>query len=152
MRVSYLGTSESAAFIAANSVRIPLYSEPVKPSDLSKQPEDKSVDLNALCIPNPTATFFVRAQGEPMEREDIQTGDVLVVERSLTARHGDIVIAFEHGKMAVMTLELKPDVLLRPKNKAYAAKKVTPVVENEVSSLEVFGVVTSVVRQLERGE
>jgi DNA polymerase V len=150
MRVSYLGTSESAAFIAANSVRIPLYSESVQLSDLSKQPEDKSLDLNALCIPNPATTFFVRAQGEPMEREDIQTGDVLVVDRSLTARHGDIVIAFEHGKMAVMTLELKPDVLLRPKNKAYAAT-VTPAVENEVSSLEVFGVVTSVVRQLERG-
>lgn len=150
MRVSYLGTSESAAFIAANSVRIPLYSESVQFSDLGKQPEGKSVDLNALCIPNPAATFFVRAQGEPMEREDIHSGDVLVVDRSLTARHGDIVIAFEHGKMAVMTLELKPDVLLRPKNKAYAAT-VTPVIKNEASSLEVFGVVTSVVRQLERG-
>ncbi|WP_219702759.1 S24 family peptidase [Marinomonas lutimaris] len=150
MRVSYLGTSESAAFIAANSVRIPLYSESVQLSDLSKQPKDNSLDLNALCIPNPAATFFVRAQGEPMEREDIHSGDVLVVDRSLTARHGDIVIAFEHGKMAVMTLELKPDVLLRPKNKAYAAT-VTPVIKKDASSLEVFGVVTSVVRQLERG-
>lgn len=150
MRVSYLGTSESAAFIAANSVRIPLYSESMDFADLNSQPVDTGMDLNTLCIPNPAATFFVRAQGEPMERENIQTGDVLVVNRSLTARHGDIVIAFEQGKMAVMTLELKPDVLLRPKNQAYAARKVTPSVESDVPTLEVFGVVTSIVRQLER--
>ncbi|UTW01144.1 UV protection and mutation protein [Marinomonas rhizomae] len=150
MRVSYLGTSESAAFIAANSVRIPLYSESMAISDLNGQSEEKPVDLNTLCIPNPGATFFVRAQGESMVKEGIHAGDVLVVNRSLAARHGDIVIAFERGKMAVMTLQLKPDVLLRPKNKAYAAT-VTPVVESEAPSLEVFGVVTSVVRQLERG-
>jgi SOS-response transcriptional repressor LexA len=49
----------------------------------------------------------------------IHSGDVLVVDRSLTARHGDIVIACIHGEMTVKTLELKPNVLLRPKNKAY---------------------------------
>lgn len=150
MRVSYLGTSESAAFIAANSVRIPLYSESMAISDLNGPSEGKPVDLNTLCIPNPAATFFVRAQGESMVKEGIHAGDVLVVNRSLAARHGDIVIAFEHRKMAVMTLQLNPDVLLRPKNKAYAAA-VAPVVESEAPSLEVFGVVTSVVRQLERG-
>mgnify|MGYP003627086152 CR=1 FL=1 len=151
MRVSYLGTSESAAFIAANSVRIPLYSQSDKLSPLIKRSDDKTLDLNALCVDNPATTFFVRAQGEPIAKVDINTGDVLVVDRSLTARHGDIVIAFEHGKMAVMTLELKPDVLLRPKNKAYAAST-SPILETgKASDLEVFGVVTSVVRQLERG-
>jgi DNA polymerase V len=150
MRVSYLGSSESAAFIAANSIRIPLYSESAKLSPKSQPSKDKSLDLNTLCIQNPTSTFFVRAQGESIAKVDIQTGDVLVADRSLTARHGDIVIAYEHGKMSVMILELKPDVLLRPKNKAYAASA-APVVTSETSSLEIFGVVTSVVRQLDRG-
>jgi len=149
MRVSYLGSSESAAFIAANSIRIPLYVESAKLAPASQQSKDKSLDLNALCIQNPTSTFFVRAQGESIAKVDIQVGDVLVADRSLTARHGDIVIAYEHGKMSVMILELKPDVLLRPKNKAYAATK-APVVTSQASSLEVFGVVTSVVRQLDR--
>ena len=152
MRVSYLGSSESSAFIAANSVLIPLNSELTEPTPLSnKSSKDKALDLNTLCVQNPTSTFFMRAQGEPIESVDIQSGDVLVADRSLTARHGDIVIAYEHGKMSVMILTLKPDVLLRPKNKAYSAKA-TPVVEPEASSLEVFGVVTSVVRQLDRGE
>jgi len=150
MRVSYLGSSESAAFIAANSIRIPLYHESVKSASLVKRSESTAVDLNALCIHNPATTFFVRAQGERMEDVDIVSGDVLVVDRSLTARHGDIVIACEHGQMTVMTLELKPDVLLRPKNKAYAAVT-SAKAKAESSSLEVFGIVTSVVRQLERG-
>jgi DNA polymerase V len=151
MRVSYLGSSESSAFIATNSVLIPLNSELTEPTPLSKSTKNKALDLNTLCVQNPTSTFFMRAQGEPIESVDIQSGDVLVADRSLTARHGDIVIAYEHGKMSVMILTLKPDVLLRPKNKAYSAKA-APVVEPEASNLEVFGVVTSVVRQLDRGE
>jgi DNA polymerase V len=85
-----------------------------------------------------------------MEKGDIFLGDVLVVDRSLTARHGDTVIAREQGKMSVVTLQLNPDVLLRPKNKAYSASA-APVVTREASGLEVFGVVTSVVRQMDRG-
>ena len=150
MRVSYLGSSESAAFIAANSVRIPLYSQSAELPSSSKGLMDTSLDLNELCIQDPAATFFVRAQGESMSKIDINSGDVLVVDRSLTARHGDIVIAYEYGEMTVKTLELQADVLLRPKNKAYAASKVVPMNTENMSSLEIFGVVTSVVRQLER--
>ncbi|WP_452600539.1 S24 family peptidase [Rhodanobacter aciditrophus] len=68
------------------------------------------------------------------------------MDRSLTARHGDIVIACLHGEMTVKTLELKPQVLLRPKNKAYRPIEIT-----EESQLEIFGVVTGVVRKFERG-
>ncbi|RBP79132.1 UV protection and mutation protein [Marinomonas rhizomae] len=145
MRVSYLGTSESAAFIAANSVRIPLYPESAILSDVSGPKGDQAIDLHTLCASNPAAIFFVRAQGEPMEREGIQAGDVLEVNRSLTARHGDTVLAFVQGKMAIVTLELNPDVLLQPKNKAYAATAMS-LPEEKTSALEVFGVVTSVVR------
>ncbi|MBJ7539091.1 S24 family peptidase [Marinomonas transparens] len=151
MRVSYLGSSESAAFIAANSVRIPLYSQSAALSSADESLAEESMDLNELCIQDPAATFFVRAQGESETKIDINSGDVLVVDRSLTARHGDVVIACEFGELTVKTLELQADVLLRPKNKAYAARKVVPLAPAEAPKLEVFGVVTSVVRQLERG-
>lgn len=157
MRVSYLGSSESAAFIAENSVRIPFYSQTAGASSLVEDTKSSGLDLNTLFINNPAATFFVRAQGDfvqtqsdAMETGDIFAGDVLVVDRSLTARHGDTVIAREQGKMVVITLQLNPDVLLRPKNKAYSATA-TPVVAKDISGLEVFGVVTSVVRQMDRG-
>ena len=147
MRVTYLGVSESAAFIAANSVRIPLYVDSVSAGFPSPAQDfvEKSLDLNELCVSHPHATFFVRAQGDSMIEAGIHSGDVLVVDRSLTARHGDIVIACIHGEMTVKTLELKPNVLLRPKNKAYKAIHIT-----EESELEIFGVVTGVVRKYER--
>lgn len=76
----------------------------------------------------------------------ILSGDVLLVDKSLTARHGGIVIACIHGEMTVKTLELQPNVLLRPRNQAYKA-----IVITEESEFEVFGVVTSVIRKYERG-
>ncbi|SHF60000.1 DNA polymerase V [Marinomonas polaris DSM 16579] len=148
MRVTYLGVSESAASIAANSVRIPLYVDSVSAGFPSPAQDfvEKSLDLNEFCVAHPNATFYVRAQGDSMIEAGIHSGDVLVVDRSLTARHGDIVIACIHGEMTVKTLELKPNVLLRPKNKAYKAIHIT-----EESELEIFGVVTGVVRKYERG-
>ncbi|WP_456238179.1 S24 family peptidase [Marinomonas vulgaris] len=80
-----------------------------------------------------------------MIEEGIHSGDVLVVDRSLTARHGDIVIACIHGELTVKTLELEPNVLPCPKNKAYKAIYIT-----EESELEIFGVVTGVIRKYER--
>lgn len=147
MRITYLGVSESSDFIAANSVRIPLYVYSVSAGFPSPAQDfvEKSLDLNEFCVAHPNATFYVRAQGDSMIEEGIHSGDVLVVDRSLTARHGDIVIACIHGELTVKTLELKPNVLLRPKNKAYKAIYIT-----EESELEIFGVVTGVIRKYER--
>jgi DNA polymerase V len=147
MRVTYLGVSESAAFIAAKSVRIPLYVDSVSAGFPSPAQDfvEKSLDLNEFCVAHPNATFYVRAQGDSMIEAGIHSGDVLVVARSLTARHGDIVIACIHGEMTVKTLELKPNVLLRPKNKAYKAIHIT-----EESEIEIFGVVAGVIRKYER--
>lgn len=147
MRVTYLGVSKSAAFIAANSVRIALYMDSVSAGFPSPAQDfvEKSLDLNEFCVAHPNATFYVRAQGDSMVEVGIHSGDVLVVDRSLTARHGDIVIACIYGEMTVKTLELKPNVLLRPKNKACKAILIT-----EETELEIFGVVTGVVRKYER--
>lgn len=148
MRLTYLGASGSASYIAENSILIPFYGEAVSAGFPSPAQDfvEKTLDLNELCIPHPAATFFVRAQGDSMIEAGIHSGDVLVVDRSLTACHRDTIIACLHGEMTVKVLELKPDVLLRPKNKAYKAIPIT-----EESEFEVFGVVTSVIRRLERG-
>ncbi|MBD5771961.1 S24 family peptidase [Marinomonas colpomeniae] len=138
MRVSYLGSTESITFIPKGSVRIPFYS---RGSDSSL---DEVTTKKKTTQKNAATTFFVRALGESTENIDINAGDVLVVDRALTARHGDTVITCEKGKMEVVTLELKEDVLFRPKNKAYSSSAAITV---EASSLEVFGVVASVVRK-----
>ena len=52
MRVTYIGASESAAFIAANSVRIPLYVDSVSAGFPSPAQDfvEKSLDLKKLLI------------------------------------------------------------------------------------------------------
>lgn len=147
MRVTYMGSAESAAFLAFQPMQIPLYVESVSAGFPSPAQDyvERSLDLNKLCIEHPSATFFVRAQGDSMIGAGIHSGDILVVDRSLSAKHGDIIIASIHGELTVKELQLKPNAQLRPHNKAYP---VMPI--SEESEFEVFGVVTGVVRRLAR--
>ena len=66
---------------------------------------EKTLDLNDLLIDNPTATFFVRVEGDSMEGAGIFSGDVLVVDRSVPAIHGKIIVAAVYGEMVVKRLE-----------------------------------------------
>jgi DNA polymerase V len=66
---------------------------------------EKALDLNDLLIDNPTATFFVRVEGDSMEGAGIFSGDILVVDRSVTATNGKIVVAAVYGEMVVKRLE-----------------------------------------------
>lgn len=147
MSITFISSAQSSILLSSNKVRIPLFIESVAagfPSPASDFSE-RTLDLNELCIQHPSATYFVRAQGDSMIEAGILCGDVLVVDRSLTSRHGDIVIACIYGEMTVKVLELTPNVLLRPRNKEYPDIHIS-----EESGLEIFGVVTSVVRKIER--
>ncbi|MCH1931339.1 translesion error-prone DNA polymerase V autoproteolytic subunit [Shewanella sp. A25] len=104
---------------------------------------EQTLDLNELCIKHPAATFFVRVLGESMIEAGIFNGDVLVVDRSLDAIHGDIVIAAINGEFTVKQLQLHPRVQLNPRNSAFS-----PIVIHDESELSLFGVVTNVVKKL----
>lgn len=70
---------------------------------------EKSLDLNDLLIDNPTATFFVRVEGDSMEGAKIFSGDILVVDRSVEPVSGKIVVAAVYGEMVVKRLEVTKD-------------------------------------------
>ena len=74
------------------------------------------------------------------------TGDILVVDRSLRAVHGDAVIAVVDGEFTVKELALRPTLRLLPRNRAYA-----PIILSNDSELEIFGVVTRSIRDI-RGQ
>jgi DNA polymerase V len=73
-------------------------------------------------------------------------GDILVVDRSLRASHGDVVIAVLDGEFTVKELALNPVTMLLPRNRAYA-----PITLGNDSELEIFGVVTRSIRDI-RGQ
>lgn len=128
-----------------SALEIPMFLEAVPagfPSPASDYCE-RTLDLNELCIHKPAATYFVRAQGESMIDAGIFPGDILVVDRSLTAQHGDIVIASFNGELTVKKLETTPETRLVPMNSKHA-----PIIIPEGADLEIFGVATTVIHSL----
>src|SRR6056300_907734 len=126
---------------------IPLFSDAVPagfPSPATDYCERK-LDLNELCIQKPAATYFVRAQGDSMIEAGIFPGDVLVVDRSISATHGDIVIACVNGELTVKRLETAPKLRLVAMNNRHA-----PIDVPDEAELEVFGVATTVIHSLRK--
>ena len=104
---------------------------------------DQRLDLNELLIANPAATFFVRADGDSMTGAGINNGDILIVDRSLAATSGKIVIAIINGELTVKRLvQTTASCRLLAENPAY------PDIEIDAESdFQVWGVVTSVIHQ-----
>lgn len=126
-------------------VKLPLYECPI-PAGFPSPAEDymgDKLDLNDLLIKKPAATFFVRVEGDSMTGAHINHNDILVVDRSLTPKHGDIVIAEVDGELMVKRLHLKGRVMLCPENDRYR-----PIPVSSESELAVWGVATSVIHPL----
>ena len=81
---------------------------------------ESPLDLNELLVHRPAATFFVRAAGDSMTGAGIRPGDILVVDRSLEARDGSIVIACVDNEFTVKYLRMDGGtVSLVPANRRY---------------------------------
>jgi len=66
------------------------------------------LDLNERCVRNPVATYFVEADtGTSMIDYGIYPGDTLVVDRSIDARHGDIVMVLWEGGYMVKQISIR---------------------------------------------
>ena len=124
-------------------IGIPLFSDLVQcgfPSPAADYVEQR-IDLNELLVSHPSSTYFVKAAGDSMIEAGIGHGDLLVVDSSLNAEHGDIVIAAVGGEFTVKKLQLLPRVQLNPMNPAYS-----PIVVGREETLDIFGVVTYIIK------
>jgi len=147
MSVSLLSGISALDVTAAKCLKIPLFTEPVSAGFPSPAQDyiEQTLDLNELCIKRPNATFFVRVEGDSMIEAGIYADDILVVDRSVKAKQGDIVIAELNSELTVKELQLKPCVRLIPRNATYSAIDIP-----EDCELNIFGVVTSVIRNTQR--
>ena len=66
---------------------------------------ERGIDLNEQLIRNKPATFFFRMNGDAMISAGIYNGDVMIVDRSLKAVSGKVVVAILNGEMLVRRLE-----------------------------------------------
>ena len=70
-------------------------------------PEDhleQSLNLQQRLVKRPAATFFLRARGDSLAAARIHDGDLLVVDRSVEAVDGDIVVAAADGGFVIRRL------------------------------------------------
>jgi DNA polymerase V len=105
--------------------------------------EDDSLDINDIVVSNPAATFYVLVKGNSMIDANISEGDVLVVDRSIEAIHGKIVIAVVDGDFTVKTLFLKDGIVkLVPANSDYPE-----IVLHNEQELNIWGVVSYIIHK-----
>lgn len=64
----------------------------------------KRLDLTSMFVEHPQATFVLRVADTSMVEQGIEGGDMIVVDRSIQARHGDIVVAVIEGEFTVKSL------------------------------------------------
>ncbi|MDD5463443.1 MAG: translesion error-prone DNA polymerase V autoproteolytic subunit [Methylococcales bacterium] len=102
---------------------------------------EKTLDLNELLIHKPSATFFVRAQGQSMLGAGIHPNDILVVDRSIEPVPGKIVICALNGELTVKRLERENEQWrLKAENPAYP-----DILVHEDLDMIIWGVVTCVI-------
>ncbi len=104
--------------------------------------ETDNLNLNDYVINNESATFFVRVKGDSMKDANLMDGDILVIDRSLPAIHGKIVIAFYNGDFTVKRLYKKEVLKLIPENKKYPE-----ICIDDVDDFSIWGVVTYIVHK-----
>ena len=106
---------------------------------------ERGIDLNEQLIRNKPATFFMRMNSEAMIGAGIFNGDVLIIDRSVTAVNGKVIVAVLNDEMMVRRLEKTFNkVRLIPENKRVA----TIDVDTSAVSFSVWGVVTYVIHAL----
>ena len=83
----------------------------------------ETIDFNRDMIHNPEATFYGKVEGDSMMKVGICDGDIAVIDRSIEANSGDVVVGCLNGEFTIKFLDLrhKADgyIELRPANKDF---------------------------------
>ncbi|OEE65878.1 DNA polymerase V [Enterovibrio norvegicus FF-33] len=98
------------------------------------------LSLDELLVEHPSATFIGKASGESMQGVGIFDGDILVVDRHVTARDGDVIVANLNGEFICKLLDV-PRRLLLSANDKYSS---VPITKHDTFTIE--GVVIRSIR------
>ena len=106
---------------------------------------ERGIDLNEQLIQNKPATFFMRVSGDAMIGAGIHDGDVVIVDRSVKAVSGKVVIATLNGEMLIRRLEKTFNkIRLIPET-----TRLSPIdVDVSASDFSIWGVVTYAIHPL----
>ena len=113
----------------------------------------QAIDLNKELVRHPAATFYGRVVGDSMIDAGVEEGDILVIDKSLEAREGDMAVCFVDGEFTLKHIRFETmtakdgsrlsQIRLVPANDRY------PVIEvSEGSDFIMWGVVTYIIKKV----
>lgn len=107
---------------------------------------DVAIDLNHELIAHPQSTFYGRVRGNSMEDAHVFDGDLLVIDKSLNPRDGDMAVCFLDGEFTLKTIRITAEeILLVPANPDYLTIHVT-----ESDDFTIWGIVTYCIHKTRR--
>ena len=148
MKPKLINTNDKLAFYALDNSKldnIPMFGDsvPAGPTSAAQDYLDLDLNLHDFLVQNPADTFCVRAIGDSMIDANIQSGDVMVVDKALEPRNNDIVLAVLDGEFTVKHIRISEgELYLMPANNNYQPLKITSEVD-----FKVWGVVTFVIKK-----
>lgn len=102
------------------------------------------LDLNKELIKNPSSTFYGRVKGVSMKDTGVDTGDLLVIDKSLAYRNNALAVCFINGEFTLKRIKRQGDtLLLMPANRDYQ-----PIVVKEDADFAVWGIVTYIIKKV----
>jgi len=104
----------------------------------------ESIDLNKEVIRHSESTFYARAIGNSLCNAGVHEGDILVVDKSLEPKDGDMAVCCVEGEFTLKFIEIHKDyLLLCPANTEYQPIRILP--EDDFS---VWGIVTYIIHKV----
>jgi len=101
------------------------------------------IDLNTELISHPASTFMGRVSGDSMKDAGIFNGDLLIIDKSLRAKTGDVAVCFIDGEFTIKYIKIqKNSILLIPANPEFPEIRVTA--DNDFM---IWGIVTYSIRR-----
>lgn len=101
---------------------------------------DLGFTLDNLIMPNYASTFIGLASGDSMNGVGIFDGDLLVIDRSLDVKDGDVVVANINGEFVCKILDRQNARLIS------ASEQYKPVSVKECDVFSLEGIVSSSIR------
>ena len=110
---------------------------------LAQENFEQNFDAQQFLVKNTAATYFFRVGSDAMADIGIQTGDRLVVDRSVKFKNRDIVVAVNQGHFLVRRL-----IISQNKIQLFAENdNFSPITVGDEQLLDVWGVVVGLVRR-----
>lgn len=104
----------------------------------------QAIDLNKELVRHPAATFYGRVVGDSMIDAGVDEGDILVIDKALEARDGDMAVCFVDGEFTLKYIYIREDgIVLKPANPKYPEIEITEGVD-----FKMWGVVTYIIKKI----